>query len=175
MTILKIEHKLEPPKNGNAYVYVTVTQIYSHVYVSHLKEYNLTFLPFRSTTPYKQPHTLLKTNLEDKCAVVTLCHATDKCLLKNLPPLVKNVTFHNWMTTYGICIMWDTKCQIPNIYTIEQSVKARNLKDCLHPQWTGWCSSRHSSNTLVSQAGYQCPDRGFPWFSQSSWANSITD
>jgi hypothetical protein len=60
-----------------------------------VKECNSTLLPFHSTAPYKEPHTLLKTNLEDKHAVVTLCHVTDKCLLKNLPPLVKNVIFHN--------------------------------------------------------------------------------
>jgi len=130
---------------------------------------------------FTQPHLTkshihcLKTNLEDKCAVVTLCHMTGKYLLKNLPPLVKTVTFHNWMTTNGIRIMWDTKCQTPNIFTLEQRVKARNLNDCLHPHWTSWRSSTHSSNALISWAGYQCPDRGFPWLSQSSWANASTD
>jgi len=37
MMILKLEHKLGPPKNGNAYVYVTVTLIYSHVMYHILK------------------------------------------------------------------------------------------------------------------------------------------
>jgi len=37
MMILKLEHKLGPPKNGNTYVYVTVTLIYSHVMFHILK------------------------------------------------------------------------------------------------------------------------------------------
>jgi hypothetical protein len=37
MMILKLEHKLGPPKNGKTYVYVTVTLIYSHVMFHILK------------------------------------------------------------------------------------------------------------------------------------------